>query len=382
MNSQRAGNKGMRKLRWLALAVAGLLLAATGAPDVVFFQGHVNGKVTGYDKTDLAMFQAHPQSSKFYADVWFHEMQFAEPGIIVIVQFQLHNLGIRSGYGATFITVSDPAGNYTQDIENMIDPAEVKIDPQGFGITAGQHRIELIGNEYHIKYRGKTIQGDFTYQPLTGSFQQGDGKQVFKKSGDFVRYNFPIPWAKVAGTVTYNGKTLKLAGVGSMNHDSQVLSPTRYMADWRAAWLYTPDATIGIVRATSADLNGVWSQRLMVAEPGKILFSSHDYTFEDLDLAPVPGAPVPCPRRFRIVATAGDDWLKGEMKVTRIQEKGNILAGYPPLFRKLASLLVSETWTYRFWCDFNFELRLDGKTRTIAGAGTGNYVSSVKTKKE
>jgi hypothetical protein len=46
----------------------------------------------------------------------------------------------------------------------------------------------------------------------------------------------------------------------------------------------------------------------------------------------------------------------------------------------MASLLVAETWSYRFWCDFRFELRLDGRTRTIAGAGTGNYVSSVKTK--
>jgi hypothetical protein len=370
----------MRRIRGLALVVAWLLLAATGAPDVVFFQGHVNGKVSGFDRIDLSMFRAYPQSSKFYTEIWFHEMQFAEPGIIVIVDIQLHNLGFRSGYAGTFITVSDPAGNYVIDFEHTIDPAEVKIDPQGFGITAGQHRIELTGQEYHVKYRGKTIQGDFTYQPLTGSFQQGDGKQVFKKSGNFVRYNFPIPWAKITGTVTYNGKTVKLSGMGSMNHDWQILSPTRYMGDWRAAWFYTPEATVSIVRASSPDLNGEWSQRLMVAEPGKILFSSHEYKFEDLDPEPVAGGPVPCPRRYRVEAKAGEDWLKGEIKVTRIAEKKNILEDYPLLFRKLSSLLVAETWSYRFWCDFNFELRLDGQTRTIAGTGAGNYISSVKTK--
>jgi hypothetical protein len=356
------------------------LLAATGAKDVVFFQGHVNGKVQGFDRIDLAMFRAGPQSSKFYSEVWFHEMQFAEPGIIVIVNIQLHNLGVRSGYAGTFITVSDPAGNYFVDSEPALDPAQVKIDAQGFGLSAGPHRIELVGNEYHVKYRGKLIQGDFTYQPLTGSFQQGDGRQVFQPSGDFVRFNFPIPWARITGTVTYHGRTKKLDGVGSMNHDWQVLSPTRYMSDWRAAWLYTPEATVSIVRATSPDLNGRWSQRLMVAAPGRILFSSHDYTFQELDPEPVAGAPVPCPKRFRVEAVAGEDWLKGEIQVTRIAEKKNILEDFPYLFRKMASLLVAETWSYRFWCDFRFELRLDGQTRTIAGAGTGNYVSSVKTK--
>ena len=195
-------------------------------------------------------------------------------------------------------------------------------------------------------------------------------------------HNFPIPWAKITGTLAYNGKKLSLAGVGSMNHDRQVLSPTRYMSDWRAMWFYTPDATIAMVRASAKDMNGIWSQRLMVAEPGKILFSSHDYTFKDLDLRPVPGSKVPCAMRYKVEAVDGDNWLKGEIKVTRIQEKKNILDEYPLLFRKLATLVVSETWSYRFWCDFKFEFRMDGKTRNIDGTGTGNYVNSLKAQKQ
>jgi hypothetical protein len=375
-----AGKMRRQRIRGLALAIAGLLLAATGARDVVFFQGHVNGKVQGFDRIDLAMFRAQPQSSKFYSEQWIQEMQFAEPGIIVAVILQLHNFGFRSGFAGAFMTVSDPAGNFIVDREFTIDPAQVKIDAQGFGLSAGPHRIELVGNEYHVKYRGKLIQGDFTYQPLTGSFQQGDGRQVFQPSGDFLRSNFPIPWARITGTVTYNGRTVKLQGVGSMNHDMLVMTPTRYMIEWRAFYLYSPEATVSIVLGTGPDLNGRWSQRLMVAAPGRILFSSHDYTFQELDPQPVPGAPVPCPRRFRVEAVAGDDWLKGEIQVTRIAETKNVVEDLPYLYGKIASLLVAETWSYRFWCDFHFELRLDGQTRTIAGAGTGTYISSVKTK--
>ena len=308
-------------------------------------------------------------------------MQFADSGLIVIVNFQLHNLGISNGYCDAFITVSDPSAHLYGDHSSM-EPNEVKIGPSGFGVTAGAHRLELVGNQYHVKYAGKDIQGDFIFKPKTGSFQQGDGKLVYKSSGDWVRYNFPIPWAEVSGTLTYNGKTVKLCGVGSMNHDRQVLSPTRYMSDWRAFWMYTPDATIAIVRSSSLDMHPIWSQRLMVAEPDKILFSSHDYTFKDFDLKPVPGGPVPCAMRYLVDAGDAQNGLKGEIRVTRIQEKQDILAGYPVLFRKIATLLVSETWSYRFWCDFNFEFHQDGKTRTISGTGTGNYVSSLKAQKQ
>lgn len=135
---------------------------------------------------------------------------------------------------------------------------------------------------------------------------------------------------------------------------------------------------MSIVRASSQELRGKWSQRLMVAERGKLLFSSHDYIFQDLDQKPVAGSRVPCPMRYRVEAVHGEDWLKGEIKVIRIQEKLNILTQFPAMVRKLAELIISENWSYRFWCEFQFELKLDGKTRTISGTGTGNYVSSVK----
>jgi hypothetical protein len=344
---------------------------------IEFFKGHVNGKVQGFTKTDVTMFQAHPDKSKFFTEIWFHEMQFKEQGIIMIVNVQMHNLGLGSGYCNFGISISEPSGKIFLE-ENSIDPEQVFLDKEGFGITAGSNRVELKGNEYHIRYRGKAISGDFTYNIKTGSFQQGDGKVVFKQSGDYALYNFPIPWADITANVVYQGKNLKLKGVGSMNHDRQILSPFRYPSNWRAFWLYAPDATISIIRASSKDMAPRWSQRLMVAEPGKILFSSHDYQFQDLDIKPVPEKKVSCPRRFKVEAKNGDNWLRGEIRVTKIQEKQNILEKYPWVFRKLAELVVSETWVYRFWCDYTFELRLDGKTRIIRGTGTGNYISSVE----
>jgi len=362
--------------RVLAIFAAVLLLAAASV-DVAFFEGQKNGKVQGFEKIDPAMFRAGPRKSKFYTEVWFHEMQFADQGLIVIVNIQMHNMGLGSGYCEAGISVSDPEGNYFYEYDSLTSK-DVKIDPVGFGLTMGPHRVELVGDKYYVKYQGAKIKAELVYRIKTGSFQQGNATVTFKQSGDWVMHNFPIPWAEISGAVTYNGKTLQLKGQGSMNHDRQVLSPTRYMSDWRAVWAYTPEATVSIVRASAPDLQGKWSQRLMVAEPGKILYSSNNYSFQNLDYKPVPGFKVPCAMRYRVESIEGQDWLKGEIRVTRIQEKRNVLSDYPAWFRALAKVVVSDTLSYRFWCDFDFEFKLDGKTRAIRGTGTGNFVSSVK----
>jgi hypothetical protein len=375
MNNVSKG-AGKMKRGLVALVLLALTAVAAAGSEMVMFRGPLNGKITGFDSTNVTMFQAQPSKSKYYTEVWFNEMQFTDQGLIVIVNVQLHNLGLKSGYGGCFMSVSDPNG-LVFDMSD-INPMEVKINPAGFDLTTGPHRLWLEGSRYRVVYKGKKVSGDFTYEILAPSYQQGDGKVVFTDSGDYVLHNFPIPWAKITGTLTYKGKSIQVSGVGSMNHDRQILSPTKFMSDWRGFWLYSPDATISIVRANSTDLGDQWSQRLLVAEPGKLLFSSHDYKFEELDVKPVPGAPVPCPRRFKVEAVAGADWLKGEIRVTRIQEKKNVLAEYPALFRKLAKMVVSETFSYRYFCDYNFEFKHDGKTRAISGVGTGFWSGAVK----
>ena len=366
------------KYVWMGLILLALATIAAASSEVVMFRGHQNGKITGFDRTDVSMFQAQPSTSKYYTEVWFNEMQFPEENIIVIVNVQLHNMGLKNGYGTCFMTVSDPS-TLEYDATNS-NPGAVKINPGGFDLTIGPNRIWLEGNRYRVVYKGNKVSGNFTYEILAPSYQQGDGKVVFTESSNYVLHNFPVPWAKITGTLTYKGKTIKVSGMGSMNHDRQILSPTKFMSDWRACWLYAPDATIGIVRASCSDLGSRWSQRLLVAEPGKLLFSSHDFKYEDLDIEPVPGSPVPFPRRFRVDAMAGDDWLKGEIRVTRIQEKKRVLDDYPAFFRKMAAIVVSDSWSYRYFCDYRFEFQQDGKTRIIAGTGTGFWNGSVRKK--
>ncbi len=355
-----------------------LALSAIADPGIRYFQGHENGKVTGFDKTDAAMFRASDLKSKYYTEPWFHEMQFPDEGIIVIVNFQRHNMGFSSGYLDAYLMISD------KDNDAMIEQwsgksGDVKIADTGFKIVAGPHLMKLEKDTYRVRFEGKDMKADVTYKILIPSFQQGDGKVVFK-DGEFVRYNFPIPWAEVSGTLTYKGKTRKVKGNGSMNHDLQDLSPLKFPTRWRALWAYGEDMTVSMVNCSAADFKGEWAMRLMVAEKGKILFSSHDFTLKGEDFQPVPGGNVPMPMKFAIEAVHGDSWLKGGYKVVRVQEKKNALDEAPSFLRPLASLVISEMWSYRYWMDYEFEFHQDGQTRTVKGRGVANYVDSVDAK--
>lgn len=345
------------------------------AIEATFFQGQRNGRVTGFEKVDVNMFRPQPEKSFYSTENWFHEMQFQKEGIIVIVNAQLHNLGAKKGNIATYITFSDAASGINID-QSYISPEQVKFADQGFGITAGNHSFKLDDNKYYIKYRGKKIQADITYNIIVPSFQQGDGITKFK-DGEYVLDNFPIPWADVTATVNFNGKSYNLKGWGSMNHARQMLSPKKFMTSFRAFWMYNSDHTVSIVRSSSFDLNGKWNQRLMVAAPGKILFSSNNYTFESLDPRPVPGASLLCPMRYKVEAAHGDDWLKGEMRVTRIQEKRDIFSDFPPVLKNIAKLFIKESWIYRFWLDYKFDFRIDGISNVLQGKGVGNFVEPV-----
>jgi len=184
---------------WCAALLWFVSAAGAWAAGDAFFQGHVNGRVQGFAHTDLYDFRAEPGRERFYTELWFHEMQFAQEGLIVIVNVQMHNLGVSRGY-------------------------------------------------------------------------------------------------------------------------------------------------------------------------------CDDFRYEEFDPLPVPGAPIPCPGRTRVAAEHGSDRLTGSYRVQRIQERKEILSDYPTLFRQLARIITEETWSYRCWVEFDFDLHRDGKTRKIAGTGTANFI--------
>lgn len=356
----------------------GLLPSTASAAEPKFRQGE-NGRVKGFDKIDPSMFKAKPLNNRFFAEEWFHEFQSKDQGIMINVSFALNNLGIETGYCDTYISVSDESSGRLMD-KAIYSPKDVKIDKDGFGITVGENRIELAGDEYHILYRGKQIQADLTYKILAPSFRQGEGITYFADSNDFVQSSYPISYASVSGTVTYNNKTVKVKGLGHMSHDWQVLSPLRYISRWRTLWLYSDNFALGIVRGNAEGFGEEWVERLMLAEQGKILFTSHDFKYEIQEFREVPGFDVGCPSRIVLEAKHGEDWIKGEITLKSINEQWAILEDYSPIIRKIADLVIDDAASYRYWVDCRIEYNVDGEMRKINGKGVGLFVESIKAK--
>jgi len=367
------GTAGWKTLAWTTVLL--IAAASAGPADVRIFQGHQNGRVEGFEQTDLNMFQAHPMESFFYSESWNHVLWFEKEGIVLLVNFQLHNLGVNRGNLNVIAIISDPSGKENFEL-NYFQPSQFQIAEQDFGISAGGHSIRLEDGQYHLVIHGEKIQADFIFKILAPSFQMGDGILYFLQSGDFGRYNDPIPWAEVSGTLSYGGQARPLRGWGTMSHDWQVLPPSRMVNRGKAFWLYSDQAVILGSVVSWAELGDAWVKALMVAGRGRILFSSHDFRLEDLDPKPVPGGGPPCPSRYRVEAVHGEDWLRGEIKVRRIQQKAELMTYLPGFLRKLAEMFFRETWAYLFLAEFRIELHVEGTTRVLQGTGLGNFMES------
>ena len=153
---------------------------AFGGPDLRYYKGHVNGEFSGIQKIDPQMFSANPTNSLYYMEIWFHEFHFEEEGIILNINFQMHNLGVAKRYCDVFIMVSDKKSGLVLEKETF-SPEKVEVSADGFSIEAGQNSISLVDDKYYIKCRGEKIIVDLTCDILVGSFQLGDGFVIYSK---------------------------------------------------------------------------------------------------------------------------------------------------------------------------------------------------------
>jgi hypothetical protein len=360
------------------MIVVSLISSSGKAAELLKFNGHVNGRVEGFNKTDVEMFKANPKNAAFYMEEYYHGYQFAEQNIMVTIMFTINNLGTHRGNCRAIMTVADLSSGRLVD-EKEYSPKEVKIDDEGFGISVGPHRFSLDGDRYRVVFAGEELKADLTYIILAPSFQHGDGMVIWK--GDMVKYTMPIPYAKAKGTLTYNGQTHEVSGYGHSSHDWQILSPLRYMKHFRTFWLYTDEYAVGVIKTSPNAKTGEWVQRLIVAKQGEILFSSHDFKLTEGEYLSVPGGVVPCPRSYAVEAVHGDASIKGEITLSDIQEKTNVLDDFSPLFKTLASVVVKEAWYYRYWADAKFEYIEDGEVKIIEGRGVGLFIDSTEAEK-
>ena len=117
---------------------------------------------------------------------------------------------------------------------------------------------------------------------------------------------------------------------------------------------------------------------ILIISESKILFSSNNFTYQEKETTPVAGSKLLCPVRYTVRAENNRDLFEGEIKVTHLQEKKELIADLPLFIRPLAKSIMNESWLYRFWCDFNFKLNQAGETILIQGIGTGQYLGSLK----
>ncbi|MEQ8523052.1 hypothetical protein [Gracilimonas sp.] len=195
----------------------------------LFAQNYI--KKTPPEITDLEQddFKIHKKQGAYYNEQWAYHV-ILNNGAQIYVTYTVHHFaGLRNSSSSGRLSLLNWKGeNYSTakeyDLNNLVldeNPYKMKLHPERDIWIAGIPGF----NEHHFHFKGKyEIQINFD-QPYPG-FKPGDG--VFKvgnedELGMFVH----IPFSRVSGYIADNNDTVKVSGIGFMDHTYQTNLATR-----------------------------------------------------------------------------------------------------------------------------------------------------------
>ncbi|GEM_PF-2066293 len=349
--------------------ISALIGLAVVAGEWRIFQGQKNGLVKEKLFTDVEAFRSKPLSGSNWANVWYHEMNLSGGTVICV------SMGITEKEANGYLAV-EGVGRESFSETFVINIKDVAIDPEGFGLRFGPHRIKLDGENYLISLNFENTRAEIRYHILAPSYNFGDSTVIFPDGKSYVIYNLPIPWAEVRVDLERYGKKERLSGWGSMNQDNAMLSAFKGNPRWRAFWFYDKEFGLDVVDFNPNDSFGdALVQRLVFADEKGRLFTSTNYELTWDDWVEVPDKNFRYPRHYKILAEAGEDKVEAEIKLEKVVLATDLFSNLSGVVSFIARHITKNGWTYDFWCSYTLTTTLDGETDVRKGSGAGRWVA-------
>lgn len=174
-------------------------------------------------------FKIHKKQGAYYNEQWAYHV-ILDNGAQIYVTYAVHHFaGLRNSSSSGRLSMLKWRGeNYSTakeyDLNNLVlqeKPYKMKLHPERDIWLEGIPEF----NEHHFHYRGKyDIQINFDdpfpgFKPGDGIFKLGDEDEL----GMFVH----IPFSRVSGYIAENNDTVKVSGIGFMDHIYQTNLATR-----------------------------------------------------------------------------------------------------------------------------------------------------------
>jgi predicted secreted hydrolase len=373
----------MRKILCVFIAAFwyGLLpgLAAAGGPGAACFPGFAEPVTLGEDNESFTRegMQRQPeiwedgireQTGPGHFEWWYFDGHLDDGSTVVLVYLTKPYETIDKPLTpSVYIDITAPDGAkystkkyYPQDQFSASDKkCDVKI---GANTATG----DLATYSCHADEDG--LAADLVFTGTVPTWRPGVGKYYFGR--DYAKYFgwLPaIPYGSVSGTLTYNGKTVAVAGSGYHDHNWGNVSLASVMNYWYWGRMHTGDYTAIFVQMTASQRYGFKKLPVfMFAKGGEILADNqNNLTLQAGDFVRHESSKNCYPREIVFAYRNGGDNISIALDDPELINEQDLLATLPPFLQILGRIFASPYYL-RFNGTMTLAVTHDGQTETIA----------------
>jgi Svf1-like. len=358
------------KINHLTIIIVVLVWSAPGRAGVV--------KQFGQQRpVTVAELMPHLRSEEMYMEVWSHGAWLKGGGDIGI-DFAISNLGIGDHKGGVRVEYKDSLDRITK-CNAEYSAGEWRSDSPGFHLTFGENEVLGDMHSLNLIIRCNGLSMDLRYLNQGEPFQPGSGTLTYGEPGEpdgFYSIMYSSPRAFVTGSVTANGQTTLIEGIGNAYHTWTNIGPQTQARRWFRFNVARDDFTVTLTELETPSNfgNARYGWALVYGPKGRIVATTRvRFDFDGFIKDQNSDEGYVIPRRVQLAAVDDNVSLTGKLEMTGINSVVDPLADLD-FFRKAIVRRFSKPREYSIKAAYSFHLKDNQGEQTIEGASTFRYI--------
>ena len=337
-------------------------LTITATPELMLREGLEAGKIAQWEDGQRC------DTGPGFFEWWYFDANF-EDGSTVVVVFLTKSILDRNGplKPGVRINITTPDGRELGGLPLY--------PPAAFSALRGQCDVRIAhswvrGDLHHYALHAEygELAVDLEFSGIVPAWREGLGMTFYDEGlTEFFGWLPAIPFGKVEGTLTYEGKKHKVTGTGYHDHNWGNVDLNAVMSHWYWGRAHVGDYSLIFVEMnTVKDLGALKIPVFMLAKKDKILIGDGTpLTMEAREYETHPGG-----RQFPLKVDFTWKTDKGEVELSlrhpQTIEASSLLSLLPPWQQRLARLFANPYY-FRFNADLKLKVDLPGEKANEKG---------------
>lgn len=300
----------------------------------------------------------HPMDTETYMENYLLAMRTDE-GAFLFCTFMVSNAGFGDhtpGAGIAFYT---PAGAVISH-DFKFNRKELTASTAGLDMRMGDLRLVKSGEQVRLVVPRGPVALDLTVTPTAPLWRRQSGRMLLGNEKDVWNWAGLVARGRVAGKITFNGKTYDAAGLGYLDHTWSNKAFFDYSKNWLSTRIHGKKWTVNFVQMKTKDDKFV--RTLMLARDGAAAQTAGAVNFQLLGQAKKEG--YMHPTAFELRGQAGTAQVTVTMRNGRYTEVVDPIRSLSAFERKAIQLLVAKPVLLRMQMDTTITVTENGTTES------------------